>query len=71
MNDFIASGALHSIKLLFQKKVDRNVIIDPFSCLIKLSLLKSPHVIFTSGIPRPKLAFTALKKVTINGSMSL
>ena len=40
MNDFIASGALHSIKLLFQKKVDRNVIIDPFSCLIKLSLLK-------------------------------
>ena len=40
MNDFIASGAIHSIKLLFQKKIDRNVIIDPFSCLIKLSLLK-------------------------------
>ena len=40
MNDFIATGTLHSIKLLFQKTVDRNVIIDPFSCLIKLSLLR-------------------------------
>jgi hypothetical protein len=40
MNEFIASGAIQSIKLLFQKKADRNVIIDPFSCLIKLSLLR-------------------------------
>ena len=40
MNDIIASGTIQSIKLLFQKKVERNVIIDPFSCLIKLSLLK-------------------------------
>jgi hypothetical protein len=40
MNDFITSGAIQSIKLIFQKKVDRNVIIDPFSCLIKLSLFK-------------------------------
>ena len=40
MNDIIASGTLQSIKLLFQKKVERNVIIDPFSCLIKLSLLR-------------------------------
>jgi hypothetical protein len=40
MNDIIASGTIQSIKLLFQKKIERNVIIDPFSCLIKLSLLK-------------------------------
>ena len=40
MNDIIASGTIQSIKLLFQKKVERNVIIDPFSCLVKLSLLK-------------------------------
>jgi len=40
MNDYITSGAIDSIKLIFQKKVDRNVIIDPFSCLIKLSLLR-------------------------------
>jgi len=40
MNDIIASGTIQSIKLLFQKKIERNVIIDPFSCLIKLSLLR-------------------------------
>ena len=40
MNDFLTSGALQTLKLLFQKKADRNVIIDPFSCLVKLSLLK-------------------------------
>jgi len=40
MNDIIASGTIQSLKLLFQKKVERNVIIDPFSCLVKLSLLK-------------------------------
>ena len=40
MNDIIASGALHGIKSLFQKKTEHNVIIDPFSCLIKLSLLR-------------------------------
>ena len=40
MNDIIASGAIHSIKTIFQKKNERNVIIDPFSCLVKLSLLR-------------------------------
>lgn len=40
MNDIIASGALHGLKSLFQKKTEHNVIIDPFSCLIKLSLLR-------------------------------
>jgi len=40
MNDIIASGALQGIKSLFQKKTEHNVIIDPFSCLIKLSLLR-------------------------------
>ena len=40
MNDIIASGALQGLKSLFQKKTERNVIIDPFSCLIKLSLLR-------------------------------
>ena len=39
MNDIIASGALQGLKSLFQKKTERNVIIDPFSRLIKLSLL--------------------------------
>ena len=40
MNEFVTSGAIHSVKTMFQKKVERNVIIDPFSCLIKLSLLR-------------------------------
>ena len=40
MNEFVTSGAIHSVKSIFQKKVERNVIIDPFSCLIKLSLLR-------------------------------
>jgi len=40
MNDIIASGALQGLKTLFQKKTEHNVIIDPFSCLIKLSLLR-------------------------------
>ena len=40
MNDIIASGAIQSLKSIFQKKTEHNVIIDPFSCLIKLSLLR-------------------------------
>ena len=40
ITDFIASGAMHSLKMVFQKKKERNVIIDPFSCLVKLSLIK-------------------------------
>jgi len=40
MNDILASGAIHSVKAIFQKKTERNVIIDPFSCLVKLSLLR-------------------------------
>ncbi len=40
MNDIISSGALQSLKLIFQKKPEHNVIIDPFSCLVKLSLLR-------------------------------
>jgi len=40
MNDILTSGIIQSAKLLFQKKVERNVIIDPFSCLVKLSLLR-------------------------------
>ena len=40
LSDIITSGAMHSLKLVFQKKKERNVIIDPFSCLIKLSLIK-------------------------------
>ena len=40
MNDLITSGTIQSLKILFQKKVERNVIIDPFSCLVKLSLLR-------------------------------
>jgi len=40
ITDIITSGAMHSIKTLFHKKKERNVIIDPFSCLIKLSLLR-------------------------------
>ena len=31
---------LQSVKSMFQKKPEHNVIIDPFSCLIKLSLLR-------------------------------
>jgi hypothetical protein len=40
LSDLIASGAMHSLKCVFQKKKERNVIIDPFSCLVKLSLIK-------------------------------
>ena len=40
MNDIIASGTLQTLKSIFQKKPEHNVIIDPFSCLIKLSLLR-------------------------------
>jgi hypothetical protein len=40
LSDIITSGAMHSLKCVFQKKKDRNVIIDPFSCLVKLSLIK-------------------------------
>ena len=40
MNDIIASGAIQSLKSIFQKKTEHNVIIDPFGCLIKLSLLR-------------------------------
>ena len=40
MNDIIASGAIQGLKSLFHKKTEHNVIIDPFSCLIKLSLLR-------------------------------
>ena len=39
MNDIIASGTLQTLKTIFQKKTEHNVIIDPFSCLVKLSLL--------------------------------
>jgi hypothetical protein len=40
ITDIIASGAMHSVKLIFQKKKERNIIIDPFSCLVKLSLIR-------------------------------
>jgi len=40
LTDIITSGAMHSLKGVFQKKKERNVIIDPFSCLVKLSLIK-------------------------------
>jgi hypothetical protein len=40
LSDIITSGAMHSLKSVFQKKKERNVIIDPFSCLVKLSLIK-------------------------------
>ena len=40
MADIITSGAMYSIKSLFLKKKEKNTIIDPFSCLVKLSLLK-------------------------------
>jgi len=40
ITDIITSGAMHSIKSVFQKKKERNVIIDPFSCLVKLSLIR-------------------------------
>jgi len=40
MNDIIASGTLQTLKTIFQKKTEHNVIIDPFSCLVKLSLLR-------------------------------
>ena len=31
---------MHSLKSVFQKKKERNVIIDPFSCLVKLSIIR-------------------------------
>jgi hypothetical protein len=40
LTDIITSGAMHSLKMVFQKKKERNVIIDPFSCLVKLSLIR-------------------------------
>jgi hypothetical protein len=40
MNDIIASGTIQTLKSIFQKKPEHNVIIDPFSCLVKLSLLR-------------------------------
>ena len=40
INELITSGAMHSLKSVFQKKKERNVIIDPFSCLVKLSLIR-------------------------------
>jgi len=40
LSDIITSGAMHSLKMVFQKKKERNVIIDPFSCLVKLSLIR-------------------------------
>ena len=40
MSDIMSSGTLQSLKSIFQKKPEHNVIIDPFSCLVKLSLLR-------------------------------
>ena len=40
ISDLLTSGAMHSLKSVFQKKKERNVIIDPFSCLVKLSLIR-------------------------------
>ena len=40
MNNIMNSLAIQSIKAIFQTKTEHNVIIDPFSCLIKLSLLR-------------------------------
>ena len=40
ITDLITSGAMHSLKSVFQKKKERNIIIDPFSCLVKLSLIR-------------------------------
>jgi len=40
MNDILSSSTIQILKSFFQKKVERNVIIDPFSCLVKLSLLR-------------------------------
>jgi len=40
LSDIITSSAMHSLKMVFQKKKERNVIIDPFSCLVKLSLIR-------------------------------
>ena len=37
MNEF---SSIHSITSIFNKQIERNVIIDPFSCLMKLSLLR-------------------------------
>jgi adenosine deaminase len=40
LSDLIASGAMHSLKSMFMAKKEKNTIIDPFSCLVKLALLK-------------------------------
>lgn len=40
ITDILTSSASHSIKMAFQKKKERNIIIDPFSCLVKLSLIR-------------------------------
>ena len=40
ISDILTSSATHSIKMAFQKKKERNIIIDPFSCLVKLSLIR-------------------------------
>jgi hypothetical protein len=40
ITDLITSGAMYSLKSVFQKKKERNIIIDPFSCLVKLSLIR-------------------------------
>jgi hypothetical protein len=40
MTEYLTLNTITSLKVLFQKKPERNVIIDPFCCLIKLSLLR-------------------------------
>lgn len=40
LTEIITSGAMHSLNMVFYKKKERNVIIDPFSCLVKLSLIR-------------------------------
>ena len=40
ITDLLTSSAMHSLKSVFQKKKERNVIIDPFSCLVKLSIIR-------------------------------
>ena len=40
ITDLLTSSAMQSLKSVFQKKKERNVIIDPFSCLVKLSIIR-------------------------------
>ena len=40
ITDILTSSTTYSIKMAFQKKKERNIIIDPFSCLVKLSLIR-------------------------------